>query len=818
MLHSNRAHVGLEIYLFGRFKVKVEGELIEQQRWKRRASAHLIKLLSLQTNRQMHREQIIDLLFADQDINTGINTLHKAIHEARRILEPSIAKGSDSKFLVTHKQQIFLQSPGGLFIDADEFQRHAVQAIKTENPAACRLALDLYVDDLLVEDVYEDWLSARRESLRLLYRKLVTKTAELYAEREEYHSSIELLNKLVLQDPTDEHVHQRLMKFLAFTGSKYQALKQFERCCAALRELGVEPERETVELAETIKVGKIPRQKVKNPENGAAPHPQTARPPQIRQLTFHRGGIQSAKFTRDEHIVYSAASELGNYEIYKIHKQGIDSVGTGLKGAGLFAVSPNGELALALNRKFLRGYISVATLAREQFSGASREPLFENVQWADWRPDAVRPNNSSEHEYLAIVRDAAGKNRLEYPIGNALFETGGWISHPQFLPDGKRIAFIAHPTLGDDGGEIIIVDLDGKTKTLSRSWVSIKGLACHKKNQEIWFTACREGNSRQIHALNLTSGEERLIYQGIGSFTLQDLSDENEALVTAEKTRIRIAVKREKDGQEKDFSWHDWSLVRDISADGRTILFTEAGESGGNLYSTYLRKTDGSPAVRLGAGSALAFSPDGKYALIRLISAPQRLALVPLETGETKLLEPLESPSYSYQPWACFFPCGKRLLFAANEGNSGTKLYVQDIAGKPRCLTPNEQGLEISSPHLISPDGRRVAVTDSANKICLYEIAAARRTFLLNTDADFLPVRWTADGRYLFIRKRGQIPCPVYRYDLASGSREHWLTLMPKDSSGVNEILRVLLTPDGKSYAYSYTHELSDLYIIKGLR
>ena len=41
---------------------------------------------------------------------------------------------------------------------------------------------------------------------------------------------------------------------------------------------------------------------------------------------------------------------------------------------------------------------------------------------------------------------------------------------------------------------------------------------------------------------------------------------------------------------------------------------------------------------------------------------------------------------------------------------------------------------------------------------------------------------------------------------------------MPSDPAGVNIILPILLTPDGKSYVYGYRRMLSDLYLVEGLK
>jgi hypothetical protein len=43
-------------------------------------------------------------------------------------------------------------------------------------------------------------------------------------------------------------------------------------------------------------------------------------------------------------------------------------------------------------------------------------------------------------------------------VGTTLFETAGWLSHVRVSPDGARVAFLHHPTQGDDGGEVMSVD------------------------------------------------------------------------------------------------------------------------------------------------------------------------------------------------------------------------------------------------------------------------------------------------------------------------------------------------------------------------
>jgi eukaryotic-like serine/threonine-protein kinase len=529
-------------------------------------------------------------------------------------------------------------------------------------------------------------------------------------------------------------------------------------------------------------------------------------PRSFRQLTFGRGPVHAARFTRDPRVVaYDAAWEGGPLEIYSTDTLDPGPRALGLTGSGLLAVSGADELAVSLRRRFLRGYVHSGTLARLPLAGGAPREVLDEAQWADWSP---RGNE------LAVVRDAAGRNRLEYPVGKVLYETGGWVSHPRVSPAGDQVAFIDHPVLSDDSGTILVVDLAGDKRVLSEGWISAQGLAWSPAGDEVWFTAAGAGNARALHAVAL-DGRRRLVEAMAGSTTLHDVGPGGRVLITRDTTRLGIISLAPGGGRERELAWQDWSLARDLSADGEWLLFTEAGEASGAAYAVYLRRTDGSAPVRLGEGSALALSPDGAWALVRL-SERQQLALLPTKAGEPRLLE--QGP-LTYLQWACWFPDGERILFAANEAGRGTRLYTQKIAGgPPRRLTNVAEGAQLTTPHAVSPDGWEVAAVGPDHEVCLYSVEGGAGRGVGGAERGDMPVRWSPDGRQLYVRQRGEVPAKLYRVDLSSGGREFWRELMPRDPAGVYEILRVLLTPDGSSYAYTYTRDFSDLYLAEGLK
>src|ERR1700730_12526059 len=134
----------LEIYLLGPFRVLVDDRMVTERQWSRRKPALLIKLLALQPHHQLHREQLIELLWPDSDPESTINNLHKAIHLARHALEPELKSAADSHFILTRGQQIVLIAPRKLYIDVEEFERQADAAIKSNDVAVCESDVGLF--------------------------------------------------------------------------------------------------------------------------------------------------------------------------------------------------------------------------------------------------------------------------------------------------------------------------------------------------------------------------------------------------------------------------------------------------------------------------------------------------------------------------------------------------------------------------------------------------------------------------------------------------------------------------------------------------
>src|SRR5260370_19952536 len=106
---------------------------------------------------------------------------------------------------------------------------------------------------------------------------------------------------------------------------------------------------------------------------------------------------------------------------------------------------------------------------------------------------------------------------------------------------------------------------------------------------------------RALRAVSL-SGRERLVARIAGALILHDVSRAGLALVARDHWRNEITGLAPAESKQRDLSWLDNSGVRDISSDGKMVLFDESGAGGAPQHSVYLRTMDGSQPVRLRDG------------------------------------------------------------------------------------------------------------------------------------------------------------------------------------------------------------------------
>jgi dipeptidyl aminopeptidase/acylaminoacyl peptidase len=428
--------------------------------------------------------------------------------------------------------------------------------------------------------------------------------------------------------------------------------------------------------------------------------------------------------------------------------------------------------------------------------------MIEGVRQADWSPRG---------DDLAIIRDVAGKDRLEYPIGKVLYEVAGYLSDPRFSPEGDRIAFFEHPYKYDDRGSVNVVDLSGKVTMLSDGYWGLEGLVWTREGDEILFSAGTGYSNWAVYGVSPSSRKVRPALQSAGGITIHDITPSGRWLVTRDDIKRWTHGRAPGEERERDLSWLELSEPKALTPDGRTLLFTESGMAAGVNYAVCLRKTDGSPVIRLGEGGAEDLSPDGRWALSIIHSTPPQAILYPTGPGEPRKLDRGTIENYQGGFW---FRDGRRVLFGASEPDRAQRCYEQEVdGGPPRPVTP--EGTDHCKP---GPDGRGVLARSAEGDWNFHPVSGGAPVPVAGIEPDEVVSRFSRDGRSIIVVRERTVPAQVTRVELDGGRRTLLKEIAPEDLAGVLSIASFVTNDDETAYAYCNLRYTAELFLVDGAR
>jgi serine/threonine protein kinase len=487
--------------------------------------------------------------------------------------------------------------------------------------------------------------------------------------------------------------------------------------------------------------------------------PAEARPPQFTMKTFDPQSIFNARFMPDgETIIFSSARTGNAPELFEIRPGTVEARRFGPPRTHLLSISSKGELAVITNASYIHMRLFSGTLARMTLEGAPR-PWLEKVREADWSPDGTT---------MAVIRDAGGSDRLEYPIGTTLYEANGYLSDVRVSPDRTRVAFMQHPSRWDDRGFVKMVDVSKNVTTLAGEYWGMEGLAWSRDGLTVSFAASApavEGTvagSMTYQIYSVAANGRTPAVQSLTSpanFTIRDFAANGRWLATREEIRWGIVARGAGQSEERDLTWlMSWSP--DLSSDGQRVLFSDG--SGGPNYAIAWRKIDGSPVVRLGDGDAAGWSPDGRWALAFIPSASELIAH-PTGAGEARKIATAPLVHVDY---AVFAADSKSLMVFGNEQNKKPRFYRVPMDGGTAVPVLPENVFAA----VFSADGS-TALGRGVDGSALYPLSGGPSRKVDGIEPTERVLAFSDDNRALFVIKDGTIPVIVDRLDLATGKR-----------------------------------------------
>ena len=510
----------------------------------------------------------------------------------------------------------------------------------------------------------------------------------------------------------------------------------------------------------------------------------------LRPLSHRTGRVYNARFTHDgARVAVAAAWDDDPLVVQLVELASREISPLGLASANVLAISPRGEVAAALDYRFVDHQSARGRLVMTSLSGETPRPIADDIQDADFVPDHARFGSPGGE--LAVIRGREHGFTLELPLGNALVTDPGWITHARISPDGARVAYLRHPQVDDDAGDLVVVDRATRLgRTITADWDSIAGLAWDPAGDALWFTGSHTTYTNQLHRVTLAGEVTAPHAQTASRLRLHDLAADRRALVTEDAWRLRAMA------GTRDVSMSEVSYVAEISSDGTQVVVGELGQIEAGT-GAYLVPYAGGKPLRLGPGYPVALSPSGLKVAAN-IDAKDHLVVYATGSGDAPAI-----PTPGFVTFARWLD--ERALIARFQ----QRLWRLEIGASPRPLAGTADSFALD------PARSRCAFVDPAGTLHVLDVASGQLRELARGFTRTEVCGWLAAPDAIVVRST-TTPIVLDRIDPATGARTRHAEIQPP-KLGLKAVDSFVVSADGTRYAYSYGVELSQLFLTSSL-
>ncbi len=254
----------LRIYTFGQFRLErhegMEWQTVTDAAWQHQRARSILCCLVSNPTHKLAREQVMDLLWPELELEVAASRLDRAVHSLRHVFEPTRERLASSPLLLTERESLVLAEQNLIWIDCDVFEHLLSQAHASNDPGQIEKLLDeavtLYGGEFLPEERAMEMTLMRRDALRRSWIGALLELADLRIARDALAGALDLLDRLLATDPANEAAVQRMMSLLAQMGRRGEAMRIYKRLAGVLQqEYHVAPLPETRAIYEAIRQG-----------------------------------------------------------------------------------------------------------------------------------------------------------------------------------------------------------------------------------------------------------------------------------------------------------------------------------------------------------------------------------------------------------------------------------------------------------------------------------------------------------------------------------------------------------------------------------
>jgi len=255
------AMASLQIRLLGPFDVFRDNQPLDAKEWRSRQNRTILKVLLCRRGAVVPADQLLEILWPDDNIESARRRLHVRISQLRHVLAPE----DPTAFIITASGGYIFRPQAECWLDTVVFENQAERGRRAQEEndlveaiTAYETARTLYRGDFLEENLYDDWSLVERERLRERYLTVLMELAECYAQQGRYRRALGYCHRILAADPYRETVYVRLILYYYYAGERTLAIRAYERCRRILdKELGIQPLPSTEAIIDHIRDGSL---------------------------------------------------------------------------------------------------------------------------------------------------------------------------------------------------------------------------------------------------------------------------------------------------------------------------------------------------------------------------------------------------------------------------------------------------------------------------------------------------------------------------------------------------------------------------------
>ncbi|MGB0385119.1 MAG: tetratricopeptide repeat protein [Ardenticatenaceae bacterium] len=287
-------HLGLS--LLGGFEADLDGE--PTTAFGTDKVRGLLLYLAVEANRAHRRDALAGLFWPEKPDRTARKSLRQGLVMLRRALDD---REAEVPFLLVTRQTVEWNPASHWTVDSVLF----AQLVAVDGPLTgddileLEQAVALYKGDFLAGfslsgcSEFEEWVRQERESLHQQMLVALERLTAYYESQQEHVKTIEYAQRQIALEPWREEAHRQVMRALANSGGRNQALAQYKTCRRLLwEELALEPHPETTALYEQIRTTRRSLPMMGQPTTGLGLQEAVTVPPLAKEATEHQGSIE----------------------------------------------------------------------------------------------------------------------------------------------------------------------------------------------------------------------------------------------------------------------------------------------------------------------------------------------------------------------------------------------------------------------------------------------------------------------------------------------------------------------------------------------